>query len=138
MKDFDEILANMDLQAPGADLFDRHAEAIARQLRASGGKSNKSSQIRRFYDELLRWEANIRNQPEGVREQAFNQALPFIRMINARAAYAAGRDNDKAKLVDDNFTKFLRAMLDRVTDYTSLRHACTLFEAVIGFSPRNP
>lgn len=127
-------LNSINLKSPAPTLFDRDAEAIAGVLRPdSRHKSNKSSQIRRFYDELLRYESMLRGADSAV----FTQKLPLIRMINARAAYAAGRKSEGGTLVDGNFTEFLRAMLDKVEDYPTLKNACTLFEAVIGFSPRD-
>ncbi len=118
------VLKRINLAAPHPAMFDNDAQQIADLLRLQAGK-NKSSQIRRFYDELLRYRAQVRD------DAALIRALPFIRMLNARAAYAVSRD-----LVDVNFREFLRTLLEQVKDTTTLRNACTTFEAVIGFSPK--
>jgi CRISPR-associated protein Csm2 len=86
---------------------------------------NKPTQLRRFYDELVLWETRVNRQPE-----KFQEYLPFIRMINAKTAYAEGR---KPKLVDQTFVDLMRHTLSEVTDAGSLT-ACKLFwEAFMGF-----
>lgn len=126
---FAALLARVDLEAPGEDLFDTVAEKIAKQLRE--GRSNKTAQVRRFYDEMLRFRSAART------DEAVRKLLPHIRMLNAKAAYASQRSSEGGKLVDESFLAFLRAMLGQVKDRQTLENACTLFEAVIGFSPRN-
>lgn len=136
-RDFEQWLKeNINLREPSRELFDTHAQTIAGILRPDQTKrrsSNKRSQIRRFYDEMLRFEAELRRADN----ETFNRRLPFLRMLNARAAYAAERKAEGGTLVDRNFTAFLKALLDQVVDHTTLKNACTLFEAVIGFSPRD-
>jgi CRISPR-associated protein Csm2 len=129
---FHDVLKQINLREPHPAMFDTHAKVIADALAASKG-SNKSSQIRRFYDELLRYQQAANR----ASEQEFNRLLPFIKMLNARAAYAQQRKADKNPLVTSQFTDFLRALLDKVADTKTLRHACTMFEAVIGFSPKD-
>lgn len=118
------VLKRINLAAPHADMFDGDAQKVADVLKRGQSRTNKSSQIRRFYDELLRYRSHVQDQ-EGL-----ERVLPFIRMLNARAAYAMSRD-----LVDANFREFLRTLLGQIKDKTTLRNACTTFEAVIGFSP---
>lgn len=124
--EFAVLLKGIRLREPSASLFDRDAEEMAKIL-AANRDLNKSSQIRRFYDELLRHQTMARRTSADV----FPRQLPFIRMMNAKAAYAKER-----KLVDQNFRNFMRAILDQVEDFATLAMACTLFEAVIGFSPK--
>jgi CRISPR-associated protein Csm2 len=128
---FHDVLKQIDLREPHPAMFDTHAKVIADKLASKG--SNKSSQIRRFYDELLRYQQAANR----ASEQEFNRLLPFIKMLNARAAYAQQRKADSNTLVTSEFTDFLRALLDQVADTRTLRHACTMFEAVIGFSPKD-
>jgi CRISPR-associated protein Csm2 len=130
------ILGKVNLANPSAELFDDTAQEISeilRSHRADRKHPNKRTQIRRFYDEMLRFEAELRHADQAM----FDRRLPFLRMLNARAAYAAERKAEGGTLVDRNFTAFLKAMLDQVKDRETLRNACTLFEAVIGFSPRD-
>ena len=106
-----------------AELFNSIALNTAKTLAASGREQNKSTQIRRFYDELLMWEAKVTQNPE-----KFGEYLPFIRMLNAKAAYAEGR-----KHVDNNFTAFMQHCLQQVTDDKTLRTFKLFFEAMLGF-----
>jgi CRISPR-associated protein Csm2 len=106
-----------------AELFNGIALNTAKTLAATGREQNKSTQIRRFYDELLMWEAKVTQNPE-----KFSEYLPFIRMLNAKAAYAEGR-----KHVDNNFTAFMQHCLQQVTDDKTLRTFKLFFEAMLGF-----
>ena len=86
---------NDDIVDP--ELYASTAEKLAKAIAESGARSrdaNKGTQLRRFYDEVCRWQDNVKQQPE-----RFNEYLPFIQMIRARVAYAKGRG-----LVDDSFT----------------------------------
>ncbi|MFQ3666741.1 MAG: type III-A CRISPR-associated protein Csm2 [Sphingomonadaceae bacterium] len=121
----------IDLRSPSADLFDRTAERIAATF-ASAGASNKPTQVRRFYDELLRFRSFARQSSAD-----FSKLLPLVRMLNAKVAYAWSRKGEGGHLVDGNFKEFVRVLTDSVDDLPTLENACTLFEAVIGFSPRN-
>jgi CRISPR-associated protein Csm2 len=105
------------------ELFNGIALNTAKTLAATGREQNKSTQIRRFYDELLMWEAKVTQNPE-----KFGEYLPFIRMLNAKAAYAEGR-----KHVDNNFTVFMQHCLQQVTDDKTLRTFKLFFEAMLGF-----
>ncbi|MFN3370892.1 MAG: type III-A CRISPR-associated protein Csm2 [Sphingomonadaceae bacterium] len=135
--EFKALLEGISLAQPAADLFDAVAEKIARTLRPSASHGpNKRTQVRRFYDEMLRFRMRLpeARAPDGPDED-FARALPFLRMLNARAAYAAERKGEGGTLVTTEFTAFLRRLLDQVSDRRTLANACTMFEAVIGFLP---
>ena len=77
---------------PAPELFNEEAERVAKTLAETRqGGVNKSTQIRRFYDELVGWQQRIAGD-----EDKFKRFEAFIRMLNAKVAYAKGR-----KLVDD-------------------------------------
>ena len=69
------------------------------------------------------WEEKARQTPE-----RFADYLPFIRMLNAKAAYAEGR-----KHVDKSFVDLMAHGLKQVTDPVALRHFKLFFEAFLGF-----
>ncbi|MEX5214293.1 MAG: type III-A CRISPR-associated protein Csm2 [Nitrospiraceae bacterium] len=104
------------------ELFNGIAKDAARQV-AEERSSNKPTQLRRFYDELMLWESRVAHQPE-----KFPDYLPFIRMVNAKAAYAKGR-----KLVDDRFVGLMQHTLKEVTDAESLSICKLFWEAFMGF-----
>lgn len=105
------------------ELFNDTARKAAEVVSNGDRNRNKSTQLRRFYDELVLWETRANQQPD-----KFDEYLPFIRMINAKAAYAEGR-----KLVDRAFVNLLQQTLAEVKNLETLT-ACKLFwEAFTGF-----
>ncbi|GAB4362752.1 MAG: type III-A CRISPR-associated protein Csm2 [Methylohalobius crimeensis] len=104
------------------DLFADTAETAAKRIAQSKG-TNKSTQLRRFYDELVMWEEKAQQN-----EEKFDEYLPFVRMLKAKAAYAEGR-----KLVDGAFVDMLGQMIDFVQTVNDLRVAKLFFEAFQGF-----
>lgn len=105
-----------------ADLFNGVAKATATTL-ASNEKSNKPSQLRRFYDEICLWEERVDGDEDRLKKN-----LPFIRMMNAKAAYADGRG-----LVDKNFVKLMNHGLSQVESAETMHHFKLFMEAVMGF-----
>ncbi|MBF0283838.1 MAG: type III-A CRISPR-associated protein Csm2 [Magnetococcales bacterium] len=105
-----------------ADLFDGVAKQTAKTL-SDNSKSNKPTQLRRFYDEICLWAEKTDD------DETFRQSLPFIRMLNAKAAYALGRN----KLVDQNFVTLMGHCLGQVNDAASLKLFKLFMEAVMGF-----
>lgn len=104
------------------ELFDAVADELA-QILAQDRFANKPTQLRRFYDEFCLWHEKVQNDID-----AFEKILPFIKMINAKVAYAKGR-----KLVDDNFLKFMQDALRSIKTKNELDNFKTFFEATLGF-----
>ncbi len=70
-----------------SDLFSTYAEDLAKKIADEGSKTcNKRSQIRKFYDEVLRFDTLVKKEPS-----AFEKFLPYLKMLNAKVAYAKGR-----------------------------------------------
>ncbi|MGB0848568.1 MAG: type III-A CRISPR-associated protein Csm2 [Thiolinea sp.] len=116
-----EIILNADTINP--ELFNGVAMRTAQALATGKQFMNKSTQIRRFYDELLMWHSKAE-----ANEAKFAEYLPFIRMLNAKVAYAEGR-----KHVDANFTLFMQHCLGQVDSVETLRRFKLFFEAMLGF-----
>lgn len=116
---------NLAQATPDPGLFDTLAESIAHALDQEAGRSNKnkSAQIRRFYDELVGWQERI-----GGDEEKFKKYEAFIRMLNAKVAYAKGRG-----LVGDEFERWFRECIKSTTSALALDHFRLHFEAVLGF-----
>jgi CRISPR-associated protein Csm2 len=109
-----------------AELFNTVAQQTAKVI-GEDKKTNKPTQIRKFYDELCMWEEKVRQHPE-----KFSEYLPFILMLNAKAAYAQGRN----RLVDDNFVGLMQHCLNEVkkSGKAETFTVCKLFfEAFLGF-----
>ena len=105
------------------ELFNGIAKEAAKAVADARGHLNKSTQLRRFYDELVLWETRASQQPD-----KFEEFLPFILMINAKAAYAEGR-----KLVDRTFVNLLHHTLGEVKDAGTLTTCKLFWEAFMGF-----
>lgn len=105
------------------ELFNSTAKAAAKAVAEADKYRNKATQLRRFYDELVLWETRISQQPD-----RFGEFLPFILMINAKAAYAEGR-----KLVDRTFAGLLHHTLSEVKDAATLSTCKLFWEAFMGF-----
>jgi CRISPR-associated protein Csm2 len=112
----------IQLKTIKADLFDNVAQNAAAKI-ADNRNSNKPTQLRRFYDEIVLWESKVSQQPD-----KFEEYLPFIRMINAKVAYALGR-----KLVDENFVKLINDGLRQVDSVDTMRNFKLFMEAFMGF-----
>ncbi len=114
------------------DLFNGKAMKFASRLGLlEDGRprnENKPTQLRRFYDELVFWETKVRQIEESQRAEKFQEFLPFIRMVNAKAAYAEGR-----KLVNPDFVALMGHTLGQVQDAKTLTHCKLFWEAFMGF-----
>ena len=113
---------SINLNNIDAELFNSIAKDYARRI-AEDRNRNKPTQLRKFYDELAMWEQKASMYPD-----KFNEYLPFIRMMNAKVAYALGR-----KLVDDKFVNMMSECLNQVKSAESLRHFKLFMEAFMGF-----
>jgi len=119
------IKINLSQETPDPDLFDTQAENFAREFDEEAGKfaQNKTTQLRRFYDELVSWQERVNGDDE-----KFRQYEAFIRMLNAKVAYAKGR-----KLVGKKFADWFRDCIRETTNARALNHFRLHFEAVLGF-----
>lgn len=122
-----------------AELFNEVAQEKARLVAEAGRGSNKnkSTQLRRFYDDLVMW--NDRVQAEltpAERERKYTELAPYIKMLNAKVAYAKGR-----KHVDDTFAAIYGRCIKEIRDVETLKHGKLFIEAFMGFykaeSPEN-
>jgi CRISPR-associated protein Csm2 len=105
------------------------AEAKARFLAENSRDVNKGTQLRRFYDELSLWNEKVNGSgtPED-RQARYREFAPLIKMLNAKVAYARGREH-----VDENFEKLLRHLIGQVQDPATLAQAKLFMEAFMGF-----
>lgn len=110
-------------------LFFQTAEKLAGDIDKDGRdpqgreKWNKSTQLRRFYDELVR--LNSQAQAKG---NEWGMIKPRVHMIVAKAAYAKGRD-----LVTDKFVNLIREGIKQVDTREDLQVFTNFFESFMGF-----
>lgn len=108
-------------------LFSDHAEAMAvtvkKDYESSREKLNRRSQIRKFYDEIIRLESIIENRPA-----AWDIVIPQVHMLVAKAAYAQGRG-----LISTTFLDFIRNSVKQIDNPRKLKIFSNFFEAFMGF-----
>ena len=120
----DRTLPPFDINNLNKELFDKIADECAKIIAGDKyNKKNKTTQIRRFYDELVMWEERASGS-----EEAYKNAEPFIFMIKSKVAYAKGRDT-----VDGTFKNFMDKVINKISDTKSLKNAKMFMEAVMGF-----
>lgn len=105
------------------ELFNGIARTAAKEVASGGDRVNKATQLRKFYDEIVLWDNKVLLHPE-----KFDEYLPFIRMLNAKVAYAEGR-----KLVDHHFVNLLNHGLKQVVCAETLHTFKLFMEAFMGF-----
>ena len=118
-------------------LFSDFAEKTAEDIAKSGqtttreGRTklerNKRTQIRKFYDEVLRLNGIVKSNP-----RVWEVVLPYINMLIAKAAYANGRNT----LVTDDFVKLLKDCVAQVEKPADLDVFANFFESFMGFYRR--
>ena len=115
-------LPDFNIKVITKDLFDKTADSCAKIL-SDDKRTNKGTQLRRFYDELVLWYEKV-----GSDDEAFKNYLPFIYMMKSKVAYAKGRKN-----VNEEFQNFMKKLIDQITDRTTLKNAKLFMEAMMGF-----
>ena len=110
-------------------LFSVEAENLAKEIAQSGKdqrgslKWNKRTQIRKFYDEVLRLNMLTKSDPS-----SWASILPYVNMLVAKAAYAKGRDH-----VTGEFMDFIKGSVDQIKAQDDLDVFSSFFEAFMGF-----
>lgn len=109
-----------------ADIAEDKAKVIAQ---AGAGRKNKSTQLRKFYDELVMWHDKVFfERTPTARSSKYNESAPFIKMLVAKVAYAKGRDH-----VDECFEQLFAHIIRSISSPDTLKHAKLFMEAFMGF-----
>jgi len=106
-------------------LFSEEAKKIADILNLSkkdDKNKNKPTQIRKFYDEILKYKTLIKD------ENDFKKYHAYINMLIPKAAYSKGRN-----LVTQEFTEFIKYSLSLINDYKDFIVFVNLFESIIAY-----
>lgn len=105
-------------------LFSTIAENYASTVYKSGGRDvNRRSQLRKFYDEVLRLSTLVKTNPAD-----WDNILPFVNMIIAKAVYAQGRNK-----VSPEFVSMLKESILQVKKKDDLEIFANFFEAFMGY-----
>lgn len=109
-----------------AEIFSDIAQRAAKHIKTNKNL-NKTTQLRKFYDELAMWNDRVQLVREN-KEGKFQELMPFIKMLKAKVAYAEGRKN-----VDKKFSDIFNRCIDQINNVETLRDAKLFMEAVMGF-----
>ena len=112
------------------ELFSSIAQGTAKEVFQTGaGKSNKSTQLRKFYDDLVMWNDKVQLE-RGTQRRAdrYTELAPYIKMLNAKVAYAKSRGH-----VDATFENLFSHCIKSIQDVDSLKHCKLFMEAFMGF-----
>ncbi len=107
-------------------LFSSVAEDWASKVYKSGERErdkNKRSQLRKFYDELLRLNALAKMSPGD-----WDDIHPYVNMLIAKVVYARGRNK-----VTREFEDMLKYCISHVQEDKDLDVFANFFEAFMGF-----
>lgn len=108
------------------EIFSDIAQRAAQYIKENKNV-NKTTQLRKFYDELAMWNERVQLAREN-KEAKFQELMPFIKMLKAKVAYARGR-----KHIDDHFLEVFNRCIDQANNFATLRDAKLFMEAVMGF-----
>jgi CRISPR-associated protein, csm2 family len=109
-----------------AEIFSDIAQRAAKHIKTNKNV-NKTTQLRKFYDELSMWNDRVQLVREN-KQGKFQELMPFIKMLKAKVAYAEGR-----KHVDKSFSEVFNRCIDQINNVETLRDAKLFMEAVMGF-----
>lgn len=115
------------------NIFDDIAKEMAKAITNDNKNTNKSTQLRKFYDELVMWYDKVHQEPEETREAKYKELAPYIKMLNAKVAYASGRKEGGRNLVDEKFKNLFTHCIRKIEDPETLKHCKLFIEALIGF-----
>jgi CRISPR-associated protein Csm2 len=100
------------------------AEGICARRHERADCRVKSTQLRNFYDKVMELE-------DRSRHEAFEEVIPFVKMLNSKVAYARTRGH-----VSNEFVDMMTQCIAQVDSPASLRTFKLFFEALIGFYPK--
>ncbi len=106
-----------------SDEAEKMAKILSQDHDGNRKKPNKRTQLRKFYDEVIRLNAEAKNE-----NQKWEDIQPFVHMLAAKAAYALGRE-----LVSENFADFIRSSIRQIEYPEHLAVFANFFEAFMGF-----
>ncbi|WP_148799191.1 type III-A CRISPR-associated protein Csm2 [Campylobacter concisus] len=101
------------------NLFDTTAKTVAEKI-----SGTKATQMRAFYDYVIELEQKSNTED-------FSEILPFVKMLNSKAAYSNARRHSTSE-----FVEMINKCVAQVRTKDDLRVFKLFFEAVIGFSKK--
>ncbi|NIA12381.1 MAG: type III-A CRISPR-associated protein Csm2 [Nitrospiraceae bacterium] len=106
-------------------LFSSTAEELAKRIGTEDNRKNKGTQLRRFFDELIRINTKAQSKEK---EDDWAIIHPLVHMMIAKAVYAQGRG-----LVTRSFVDLMRNGIKQIQDRNDLDVFTNFMECFIGF-----
>lgn len=119
-----QFWADRTERIPNPSIFWHEAEKLSEKL-ANQGQANKRTQIRKFYDEVLRLDQDAKRLPD----DQWPHILARLNLLVPKAVYAWGRNN----LVSEDFVKFIKESVQQIQTKDDLAIFANFFEAFMGF-----
>lgn len=107
-----------------ATLIRDDAMVYAEQIMNNRGSRDNYTQIRKYYDELVR----LQQKSISCDEESFKKYLPSIYIIAAKSSYAISK-----KILTQSFGNFIEKNIKGVNTKEDLNSCIMLFEAVLGY-----
>ncbi len=104
-------------------LFSVTAEKLAKEIGEEDRNLNKSTQLRRYFDEVVRLSTQAKASGADM-----NMILPQVHMLVAKVAYAKGR-----KLITESFVEMMKSGIGQIHDKDDLLVFANFLESFIGF-----
>jgi len=119
-------MIKLELNEKNIELFGDIAKKIADEIAEEGkGQINKSTQIRKFYDAVLK----LNKKAQNVRASEYKtKVYPFVVMLKSKVAHAKAR-----KLVSEKFEKMINTCVIQANTKEKMELFKLFFEAFIGF-----
>ncbi len=108
------------------ELFSNIAENWAREVHVEGENArdaNKRSQLRKFYDEVLRLNTIVKTNPD-----EWENILPYVNMLIAKSVYAQGRNK-----ITPTFVRMLKDGIHQIQRKEDMELFANFFEAFMGY-----
>ncbi len=122
-----ELWKNKEKEILDPKLFSEEAEKLAKEIGEEGrGKKNKNSQVRRYFDEVMR--LNTLAQQCDSEEEFNGKILPQVHMIIAKVVYAEGRN-----LVTSSFVSMMKNGIKEIQYRKDLQVFTSFLESFMGF-----
>lgn len=123
-----ELIKEVVFDGSNKEIYSDTANKVATLILPKGNKNN-STQLRKFYDEIVKWNNRIQHKPsEKDRNMEFDICLADIKKLKSQAAYAFSRE-----LIDDNYLTLFNHCIDSITSSKNLREVKSFMEATMGY-----
>lgn len=116
-------------QVVRADLMATHARAFG-SFFANSGKPT-SAQLRNFHNDAKALESKLRQGGSRTTQQAYDEYEHLIKMLNAKVAYAYGRD--PGKYVSKEFRDFIHKCVEAIKGPSDFEAFMKFLEGTVGF-----